>query len=351
MSDRGALKTLFLNQVSTPPEAGAIERLAKQLKAEGKKASVERRIDLASALAHTAFLTPDRTGEVYDAVALGWRGYRVDAEPIAVLTHQPSDAAPEGLWDAWWAVVEDAIDGKLDALAITQRTAALGQWMPESFVQRVAASSYLYPGIKDAAKAPLPPHMTLERLAECPEDSLGRQFHDLIVDNTFDLEVLDRDELGLSALPAPLDYLNTRILQSHDLWHITAGYETTALHEIAISAFQMAQFGHNYSAQFLSITAAVSALTPARGAVVLYDTITSAWAHGRETAPLMLVDWEEQLDKPLANIRADFGIEPYVRPYPANLIERAGQVNALISRIKSFFRWLAPRKQTASAST
>lgn len=351
MTDRDALKTMFLNRVSATPESGAIEQLARQLKAEGKRASVERRIALASALAHTAFLAPDRVGEVYDAVALGWRGQHIKAEPIATLKDNSSDAASDGLWDSWWAVVEDAIDGKLDALAITQRTAALGQWMPESFVQRVAASSYLYPGIEDAAKAPLPPHMTLDRLAACPKGSLGRQFHDLIVDNTFDLEVLDRDELGLAALPAPLDYLNTRILQAHDLWHITAGYETTALHEIAISAFQMAQFGHNYSAQFLSITAAVSALTPARGAVVLYDTITSAWAHGRETSPLMLIEWEGELDKPLADIRANFGIGPYARPYPANLIERAGQMNALISRIKSLFGWPVPRKQTASASS
>ena len=348
--DRDALKALFLSQVSTPSTTSTVERLAKQLNAAGKHATVEQRIELASALAHAAFLAPDRIAEVYDAVTLGWRGDHVNAEPIATLPDNASEPAPEGLWDAYWAVVEDAVDGKLDALAITERTAALGQWMPERFVQRVAASAYLYPGIKEAAKAPLPPHMTLERLAACPPGSLGRQFHDLIVDNTFDLEVLDRDALGLSALPEPLAFLNTRILQAHDLWHITAGYETTALHEIAISAFQMAQFGHNYSAQFLSITAAVSALTPARGAVVLYDTITTAWAHGRETEPLMLIEWEEELDKTLADIRSEYGIRAYQRPYPANLIERAGQVNALLNRVKSLFSWLSRRKQTANAS-
>ena len=350
MTDRDALKTVFLSKVSSAPETGAVEHSARQLKSSGKGATVEQRIELASALAHAAFLAPDRVGEVYDALALGWRGQAVDAAPIAAFAEQASEAAPEGLWEAWWAVVEDAVDGKLDALAITQRTAALGQWMPDGFVQRVAAASHLYPGITEAAKAPLPPHMTLERLAACPSGSLGRQFHDLIVDNTFDLEVLDRDALGLSALPAPLDFLNTRILQAHDLWHITAGYETTALHEIAISAFQMAQFGHNYSAQFLSITAAVSALTPARGAAVLFETITSAWVHGRETAPLMLIEWEAELDKPLADIRSEFGIAPYQRPYPANLIERAGQMNALITRIKAIFGGMFGRKQSANAS-
>ncbi|MEL6830519.1 MAG: Coq4 family protein [Pseudomonadota bacterium] len=335
--DAATLKPIFLRRVETEFAPGDVEHCAKSLKNAGRKATAEQRIELAAAMAQAAFLAPDQVGQTYDALAQGWRGFAVAASPIETLANAPVGIAPDGLWDSWWSVVEDALAGKLDALAITQRTAALGEWMPDDFVRKVAASSHLYPGISDAAQADLPPHMTLERLATCPPGSLGRQFHDLIVDNTFDLEVLDRDALGLSALPKPLDFLNTRILQAHDLWHLTAGYETTALHEIAISAFQMAQFGHNYSAQFLSITAAVSALTPARGAVVLLDTITSAWVHGRETPPMMLIDWESELDRPLDEIRADYDIAPYPRPYPADLIEKAGEITAFAARIKSLF--------------
>ncbi|MEO0981708.1 MAG: Coq4 family protein [Pseudomonadota bacterium] len=205
--------------------------------------------------------------------------------------------------------------------------------MGESFVARVAEMSHRYAGVTEAAARPLPEQIKLETLAAQPPGSLGRQFHDLIVDNTFDLEVLDRDALGLSGLPKPLDYLNTRILQAHDLWHITAGYETTALHEIAISGFQMAQFGHNYSAQFLSVTAAVGALSPAYGYKILMDTITSAWVHGRETPPLIAIQWEEVWDKPTDKIRRDHGVTPYQRPYPANLIERSRPVADLVGKV------------------
>ena len=100
-----------------------------------------------------------------------------------------------------------------------------------------------YPGVAEAAAGGIPPRFTLEELAACPRDSLGGSMHAFVVDNGFDLEVLDRDSLGLQELPPPLDYLNVRILQCHDIWHLVAGHATSGLHEVSVSGFQMAQFG------------------------------------------------------------------------------------------------------------
>lgn len=207
--------------------------------------------------------------------------------------------------------------------------------MPQEFVARVAAMSHTYPGVSEAAQSELPQKIDLATLAAQPYGSIGAEFHQLIVENKFDLEVRDRSEIGLAALPAPLDYLNTRILQAHDLWHITAGYETTSLHEIALSGFQMAQFGHNYSAHFLSIVAAVAALSPASGYKVLMDTIATSWVHGRETYPMMLIPWETVWHKSADEIRADYQILTYRRPYRADLIERTAPIAALLRKISN----------------
>lgn len=337
------LKARFVEKVSAIPNVADVAALSATLKKAGKKATAEDRIDLAAILAHVAFMSPDRIAEVYDAFAKGWKGEAVKADPIPTLDTDPVPA-PDGLWDAWWAVATDAMGGELDAAGITGRTADLGGMMPETFVSRVSALSYLYPGVKDASASPMPEQIKLETLAACPPNSLGRKFHDLIVDNKFDLEVLDRDALGLSALPEPLDYLNTRMLQAHDLWHITAGYDTTALHEIAISAFQMAQFGHNYSAQFLSVMAAIGARSDVRGFTMLTETIVTAWVHGRETPPMMLIDWEKEWVKPVDQLRQDFSITPYDSPYPANIIEKGLAAQAFIGKIKGFFTNLLGRK-------
>ena len=317
-------------------EADAVFKLVEKLRAAGRKSTRQDRIALAGILAHTAFLAPDRTAEIYDAVSTAWLDKPIKADPIATLNLAP-EPIPPGLWKMYWAVVEDAVAGKLDAAGITARTAALGGAMPKAFTERVAHMSFTYPGIKDLNLGDLPPKIDLDTLANQPEGSLGAAFHALIGDNKFDLEVLDRAEIGLADLPSPLDYLNTRILQAHDLWHITAGYETTALHEIALSGFQMAQFGHNYSAQFLSVVAAVAALSPASGYKYLMDTITTSWVHGRETPQMMLIPWEDVWHQPAVDIRDAFRITEYVRPHRADLIEKTAPIAALMKIAASVF--------------
>ncbi|MFT5776840.1 Coq4 family protein [Hyphomonas sp.] len=315
-------RELFEREVTEAPDVADVKWLAAEAKASNSTSSHELRTKLAARLAHAAFLAPDRVGEIYDALAEGWIGEPVGAAPIPTLD-EPAMTAPDNLWNVFWSITEDGAAGKLDALAVTARTAALGKELDDSFRDRVVKTSFTYEGVSEIATLPLPRRHTLEELGACPDNSVGRLFYNVIVDNSFDLEVLDRDAIGLSQLPSPLDYLNTRMLQAHDLWHLVGGYETTSLHEIAISAFQMSQFGHSYSAQFLAVTAVIGAQGDAMAYPILMDTITSAWVHGRHTPPMITIDWESVWTGTLEEVRAQFGIKAYERPYPANLIEMA----------------------------
>lgn len=344
--DRKSVETEFRARVEAPIDLALITDLTKRLKSAGRKASAADRVQMGAYLAHAAFLAPDKVAGVYDAVSEAWLGKAIKADPIDAL-ERDSEPSPPLLWDKFWSIVEDGADGKLDALSVTERTAALGREMPDTFVTRLVAMSHTYPGVTEAASAAFPEKIELATLAKQPAGSIGAEFHQLIVDNKFDLEVLDRSEIGITALPHPLDYLNTRILQSHDLWHITAGYETTSLHEIALSAFQMAQFGHNYSAQFLSTVAAASAMSPAAGYKIMMDTVTTAWVHGRETYPMMLIPWEAVWHKSADEIRADFDIREYKRPYRADLIERTAPITSLLRKFSAFTA-LFKRKQPAA---
>ena len=141
--------------------------------------------------------------------------------------------------------------------------------------------------------------------------------------------MLDRDALGLANLRPPLDYLNVRILQCHDLWHIIGGYHTTALHEVGISAFQLSQFGHNYSAQFLAFITARAALKQPQGAVgLLLEIILSAWRHGRRSPQLLGVDWPNIWAQPTDDIRKNLGVAPYQSPFPPDLVEQMERATA-----------------------
>jgi ubiquinone biosynthesis protein Coq4 len=270
-----------------------------------------------------AIAEPERLVEVYDGLALGWLGRAPDGPPVGGgEASGPAAPAPAELWDALWELVLDPDAGR-DPADITVRTAALTGLLPAAFHRRVAAVALAYPGVAAAAASGVPPRFSLDALAACPDDSLGGRLHSLVVDDGFDLEVLDRDALDLADLPAPLDYLNVRILQCHDVWHLVAGYETTGLHEVAISGFQMAQFGHQYSSMFLGMVLTKVAFSePFEGMGFLLDTVLSAYAHGRRTPPMLGMTWEEVWDRPITEIRAELGIAPYDSPYPAGLLEQ-----------------------------
>jgi ubiquinone biosynthesis protein Coq4 len=269
---------------------------------------------------HVAAVAPERLVEIYDGLTAGWLARAPEAPAVRGAVPAADDPGPR-FWDAFWALVDDN-ETTRDPGAITVRTVELTDLVPTDIRPRVAAMAGHYPGVEAAAAGGLPGRFRLEDLARCPRDSLGGHLHALVVENGFDLEVLDRDTLGLAQLPPPLDYLNLRILQCHDVWHEVAGYETTGLHEVAISGFQMAQFGHHYSSMFLAVVLAKGALTqPPEAPGFLLDTILSAYRHGRETPPLLGIAWEDIWDRPIEEIRRTRGITAYDSPYPAGLLE------------------------------
>jgi ubiquinone biosynthesis protein Coq4 len=312
-----ALRLTFQQLAETGVPVARTEALAGRCRSPAS--TLADRIELAAALAHVAFAAPERVVETYDAAASGWRDAPVEGPVVATPRHGPAPISA-AFWSALWAQLDP--DQPLPTAGdVTLNTAGLGAHLDESLKARGAAAAMAYPDVAKAAAHGEPPRFRLEDLAACPKGSLGGRFHDLIVDNGFDLEVLDRDSLGLDTLPAPLGYLNARILQCHDLWHIVAGYDTTALHEVGISGFQLAQFGHGYSAMFLATVAARSAEDPARF-TVLMDVVFDAWRHGRRTPPLIAIPWDQVWSETTAAVRAKSGVEPFVSPYPADLFEQ-----------------------------
>jgi ubiquinone biosynthesis protein Coq4 len=299
-------------------EDAAARALGVRLKAQPQAADLKA---LSALWIHGAVAAPERIPGLYDAVAEGYLGEPVGAKPVATDAAADPDLIPAAFWPGLWELLAEPRSG-IEAVNLTTKTAALAGLVSPGLQRRIGKAALCYPDAPKAVAQGYPKHFTLDALAKCPPGSLGATFHSLIVDNGFDLEVLGRAALGLDKLPAPLGYLNARILQCHDLWHIVAGYETTALHEVAISAFQLAQFGHHYSSMFLGMVLTRVAFERPEGGAIMLPTILSAWTHGRRTPPLLPVNWEAVWNKPLAAVRTQLGVTPYVSPFPADLFEQ-----------------------------
>ena len=275
-------------------------------------------IRIASLALYVALVSPEVLIDIYDGLCEGWLGSAPDGPQVGG-TAQPGGVSNE-LWHGLRELVFDPDAGR-DPADITVRTAALTDHLSPAFHMRVGAMALRYPGVAEAAASGVPPRFTLDELSNCPVDSLGGALYKFVVDNGFDLEVLDRDALGLSDLPYPLDYLNVRILQCHDIWHMVADHKTSGLHEVSVSGFQMAQFGHQYSSMFLGMVLAKVAFTAPDAFSFTLDTILTGYRHGRQTPPLLGVEWEKIWDRPIPDIRRSLGVTPYESPYPAWILE------------------------------
>ena len=282
-----------------------------------KEGDVDSQRRVAGAMVWAAFSCPDAIEPTYDVIAAAWLGSGRFPDIPTGLPHAPLEAS---FWGAFFSAVDDAEKG-YDATSITARVAALGGSVHPSFRHISEASARRHPGAGAALTNPVPGRTDLDELGACGDASLGQTLYRMIVDQGYDLEVLDREAVALSALPRSLRYLNTRILQMHDVWHLVAGYQTTASHEIAISAFQLAQFGHNYSAMFLATITTISCTLERAGFAILMQLAAEGWRHGRETPAMMDINWEAEWNRPIEEIRKAHGIPVYQSVLPANLFE------------------------------
>jgi ubiquinone biosynthesis protein Coq4 len=297
-------------------KATSAESIA-QAVAAVKRGDRAGQVQLTAALAWVGYSCPDATSAVYDNIVSAWLGSGPTPEIPLGLPEAPLE---DSFWEAFWEVVEGPPEG-YDALTITVAVAALGDAVHPDFEAIAENHARNHPGAEIALTSPIPGHTDIMALANCPEKSLGLSLYTMIVENGYDPEVLDREAIKLSTKPHSLHYLNARILQMHDVWHLVAGYTTHSSNEIAISAFQLAQFGHNYSAMFLAAGMAMSTTNEPRGFTVLMQIVAEAWQHGRETPAMMDIEWEGEWNNSLESIRSKYGIPTYKSVFPADLLE------------------------------
>ena len=289
----------------------------RQAVAAAKHGDASGRILLTGVMTWAAYSCPDATNAVYDNIASAWLGSGPTPEIPEGLPEAPLE---DSFWEAYWKVVAGPPEG-YDALTITVAVAALGSEVHADFEAIAENHARNHPGAAIAISSPIPGHTDIPALADCPEKSLGLSLYNMIVENGYDPEVLDRDAIDLSSKPHSLHYLNARILQMHDVWHLVAGYTTHSSNEIAISAFQLAQFGHNYSAMFLGVGMAMATTQEPRGFTVIMQIITEAWQHGRATPYMMDIEWEGEWNNSLKDIRSKYGIPVYKSVFPSDLLE------------------------------
>jgi ubiquinone biosynthesis protein Coq4 len=276
-------------------------------------------------MSHAAFVQPERQIAIFDAIANAWLDIDDEAQRATALQQQlpwlaqgPLEpwTTPRGVWDAFWGVVDappstaSEAPAKDQALDFTGRVVAIGFHYDADLLMRCERAHYLHEDVRKLLEQP-EVRMTTNDLRNWPKDSLGTSLLDMLTSKGYDLEVINPDDVMLPAVFAAQNRTNRRILQLHDVWHLFAGFGFTAQGEVAISGFQLAQFGQNYSTRFLAATTAMMCLRPLVSIDQYIALISEGWRHGRRAPPLMSVQWHTMLGRSIEDLRAEMKVAAF----------------------------------------
>lgn len=164
----------------------------------------------------------------------------------------------------------------------------------------------------------IPADYDLEELLTYPKDSLGYSYAAAIQAAGFDPH-LHRD------MEAETDaqYVELRLSQTHDIWHVITGFDTSVAGEIGLQAFHLAQFPYPLAAMLLANTLMSATLLMPEELPALVESIIQGFQLGKRAQSLFAQRWEAGWKKSLHQWRSELNVQPVLVPSMAELTDRA----------------------------
>lgn len=154
----------------------------------------------------------------------------------------------------------------------------------------------------------------LHQLQQLPPETLGYAYAQHMQENNLK-PILAGDAHSDS------DFLQVHITETHDIWHVLTGSDTSILGEIQLEAFYVAQL---YASRFWTALLAKNLLKAAIDNIEVstqyLDALSHGWRLAKQAQPLFGVDWSQWWDTPLEDVRATFNLA--VNGYSSGLLEQ-----------------------------
>jgi ubiquinone biosynthesis protein COQ4 len=145
-----------------------------------------------------------------------------------------------------------------------------------------------------------------ERLRALPEGSLGRAYLRFCEQAGITAEglVAASQEGDLSDRSADEQFVASRMRDSHDLWHVVAGYQTDLVGEASVLALTVAQTKN----PGIALIVLLAYLRPRGGSLLSRAVLRQAFGRGLRARYMPAADWEALLAQPLDEVRRQLGL-------------------------------------------
>jgi ubiquinone biosynthesis protein COQ4 len=155
----------------------------------------------------------------------------------------------------------------------------------------------------------IPPAHDLDALLSLPPNSLGYTYAAQMKKTGFDPNL----HAGMVA-KSDAEYVELRLSQTHDLWHIITGFDTTVSGEIGLQAFHLPQFPYPLATMLVANSLISTTLKEPELLPQLLEAIAQGFQMGKAAKPLFAQKWEEAWEKPLTQWQTELNIQPIQHP-------------------------------------
>lgn len=143
----------------------------------------------------------------------------------------------------------------------------------------------------------------LQQLHQLPENTLGYVYAEMLLKNEFaplqGNEIFDNDH----------SFLIGHIRETHDLWHIVTGCDTSMAGEIELEAFYVAQLcASRFWLALLSKNLLKAALEDIEMCSEYMDALAQGWVRGKQAKPLFGIQWNTLWEVPLEQLRTQLNL-------------------------------------------
>jgi len=169
-----------------------------------------------------------------------------------------------------------------------------------------------------------------EALARLPAGTLGREYLAFVEREMISpAGIREAGEKGMTndmPLPAPLDWVQARLRDTHDLWHAAVGYSGDVLGETALLAFTFAQTWNPAVGLIIAIGFGKTRSSMGDGRDAC-RTIADGFRRGRRAAWLIDQEWESMLALPATEVRRrlSLGAPPVYTEIRSSQLKAAAQ--------------------------
>jgi ubiquinone biosynthesis protein COQ4 len=148
------------------------------------------------------------------------------------------------------------------------------------------------------------PSHDLEVLLQYPQDSLGYTYASRLKQAGFQPLTAE------VAIDSDTSYVENRWQQTHDIWHIITGFDTSEIGEIGLQAFYLAQFQLPLASMLIANALIATTVFQPEALSPLLSAIARGWEMGQAAKPLIAQKWEEAWEKSVSIWQTQLNVQP-----------------------------------------